>query len=111
MAAEPEHDGDDPDRALVRDPDGLEQGSDEVRDGRLADPTEREGGDGDPDLAHGEVGVEVAQRLAYDRRPRTSFLLQLHDARLPHAHQRELGGDEESVQAHQNEGHKEVKRG
>ncbi len=108
---EAEHDGDDADHTLVGDPDGLEQGLDEVRDGRLAYPAEREGGDRDTDLADREVGVEVAQRLAYDRGPRAAFLLQLHDARLAHAHQRELGGDEESIQAHKNEGHKEVKRG
>jgi hypothetical protein len=35
----------------------------------------------------------------------------LNDARLPHAHQRELGRNEETIQAHQDEGQKEIERG
>jgi len=82
-----------------------------VRNGRLTDPTERQGSNRNPNLADGEVGVEVAQRLAYHRGPRTAFLLELQDARLPHAHQRELGRNEETVKAHQDEGHKEIEPG
>src|SRR5215208_1864335 len=108
---EAENDGDDRDYPLVRDSYGLEDGTDKVRNGRLTDPTERQGSDRNPNLADGEVGVEVAQRLAYDRGSRTAFLLQLQDARLPHAHQRELGRNEETVQAHKDEGHKETEPG
>src|SRR5215218_196184 len=108
---EAEDDGDDPDDPLVRDPDRLEHGTNEVRDGRLADPTERQGSYRNPHLTNREIAVEVAQRLAYDRGPPATFLFQLYDARLPHAHQRELGRNEETVKAHQHEGQKEVKRG
>src|SRR5215218_5015466 len=94
---ETENDGDDRDYPLVRDSYGLEGGTDKVRNGRLADPTKRQGSNRNPNLADREVGVEVAQRLAYHRGPRTAFLLQLQDARLPHAHQRELGRNEETV--------------
>src|SRR5829696_10266104 len=105
------HDGDEADHTLVRNSYGPEQRLDEVRDGRLADPTKREAGDRNTDLVYRKVGVEVTQRLAHDRGPRDTLLLQLHEPRLAHTHQRELGGDEESVQAHENKGHKEVKRG
>src|SRR5829696_906948 len=108
---ETEYDGDDRDYPLVRNTCCLEQGTYEVRDGGLADPTKRQGGNRNPDLADGEIRVEVAQSLAYDGGPRTAFLLELHDARLPHAHQRELGRHEETVQAHQHEGQKEVEPG
>src|ERR671921_1515809 len=71
---EAEDDGDDRDYPLVRDPDGLEHGPDEVRDGGLADPAERQGRYRDSDLADREIGVQVAQRLAYDRGPPAAFL-------------------------------------
>src|SRR5215203_2666023 len=106
---EAENNGDEGDYPLVRDSYGLQHGTDEVRDSRLTDPPERQGSYRNPHLADGEVGVEVAQRLAYHRCPRTAFLLELQDARFPHAHQRELGRNEETVQAHQDEGHKETK--
>jgi hypothetical protein len=71
---EAEDDGDDRDYPLVCDPDGLEHGPDEVRDGGLADPAEGQGRYRDSDLADGEIGVQIAQRLAYDRGPPAAFL-------------------------------------
>ena len=59
---------------LVSNPDGSQHGPDEVRDGGLADPAERQGRYRDSDLANGEIGVQVAQRLAYDRGPSAAFL-------------------------------------
>ncbi len=85
-----------------------EDGLYEVRDRRLADPPEGQGGHGDPDLADGEVRVQVAQGLAHHAGPGAPLLLQLHDARLAHAHQGELRGHEERVEAHQDEGQQEV---
>src|SRR5918998_21217 len=60
---------------------------------------------------HTERLESRSRSVARDPRPRAALLLQLHEPRLAHAHQPELGGDEKSVQAHKNEGHKEVKRG
>ena len=71
---EAEDDGDDGDYPLVRDPHGLEHGPEEVRDGGLADPTERKRRYRNPDLADREIGVQVAQRLAYYRGPPATFL-------------------------------------
>jgi hypothetical protein len=82
-----------------------------MRHRRLADPTERQGGYRDPDLADGEVGIQVPQGVVYHAGPGAPLLLQLHDARLAHPHEGELGGHEEAVEAHQHQGHKEVKRG
>src|SRR5215211_6003800 len=72
---ETEYDGDDPDYPLVRDPHGLEHGTDEVRDGGLADPTQRQGGNRNSNLTDREIRVQVAQCLAYDGGPRAAFLL------------------------------------
>src|SRR5215210_9196501 len=71
---EAENDGDDGDYPLVRDSYGLPHGTDEVRDSRLTDPPERPGSYRNPHLTNREIAVEVAQRLAYDRGPRTAFL-------------------------------------
>src|ERR687897_786188 len=62
---EAEDNGDDGDDPLVRNSYSLQHRTDEVRDGRLADPTERQGSYCNPYLTDGEIGVQVAQRLAY----------------------------------------------
>ena len=78
---EPHDEGDDAHYALVGYASGPEERLDEVGHGRLAYPPEAQGCHRDPDLAHGEVAVEVPQSVAHHPRPNTTLLLELLDAR------------------------------
>src|SRR5918998_5218901 len=66
-------------------------------DRRFSDPPETKGGDGDPDLADGEIGVEVVQGVSHRPGLVATLLFELHEARLPHPHQRKLRRDEKAV--------------
>jgi hypothetical protein len=107
---EPKGHRDDAHDPLAHYPDLPQDRSDEMRDGRLADPAKPQGGYCDPDLANGEVGIQVPQGVVHDPGPDAPLLLQLHDARLPHPHEGELGRNEETVECHKHQGEEKVKR-
>jgi hypothetical protein len=107
---EPQDHRDDAHDSLASDPDRFQERSDEVGDGRFADPAESQGGYGDPDLADREVGIQVAQGVVHHACPSAPLLLQLHEARLPHPHEGKLGRHEETVERHQHKGHEKVKK-
>ncbi|OMP13004.1 hypothetical protein COLO4_02447 [Corchorus olitorius] len=96
--------GDAVDHLGAADADGAEQGFEQFGEGRLADPAQAQGGQGDAELAGGEVGVELVVHLLEDA-PAPAVLLGdgLHagGAQLDHG---ELGGDEEAVEQHEEEG-------
>ena len=74
---------------------------DQAVDGRLADETEGEAGDGDAELAGGHAAIEVGDRVHQRPRARLPLVHQLLDARSPDRDERELRGDEESVDRHE----------
>ena len=65
---------------------------------RLADPTKREAGDRDAELASRDVAIEVAHGVIDVAGARPALGDQLLHARSPHGHERELGRNEEAVQ-------------
>src|SRR5690606_18735530 len=84
-------------------PEGPDQGLDEARHGRLADPAEAQGSQRYPELARGQVGIEMPAHVAQDpaRWPigpghgLGAGAAQLHDG--------ELRRYEEAVEQHQEE--------
>ena len=69
----------------------------------LADPAEREAGEGDSELAGGDVAVEVADAVVDVARAGRPLGEELLDARAPHGDERELGRDEEAVEQYEEE--------
>src|SRR5918998_1346932 len=66
---EPEGHRDDAHDPLARYPYIFQERGDEVRDRRLADPTEPQGGHGDPDLTDREIGIQVPQGVVHHAGP------------------------------------------
>lgn len=84
--------------------DGAEQRAEQVGEGWLADPAEAEGGQGDAQLAGGEVGVQLVVHGAQDAAAPAVLVgdgFHAGGAQLDHG---ELGGDEEAVEQHEEEG-------
>ena len=82
----------------------VEERRDQMRERRLADPAERQRGDGDAELGRGEIGVEMVDRAlssVWAFAPPVGD--ELGDAAAAHRHQREFGGDEEAVGGHEDE--------
>ena len=74
-----------------------EQGLQEGRDHRLADPAEAERGHRDAELAGGEVGLEAARDVQRQPCRPAAVLGQALEPHLARLHERELGRDEERV--------------
>jgi len=83
---------------------------DDPGEGRLADPAQRQAGQGDAELGGGEIGVEVAEHVPRQAGPPVALRDVGLDLRRPHLDQGELGGDEEAVQSHQQEGEEQPPR-
>ncbi|MNQ74369.1 hypothetical protein D3C85_891240 [compost metagenome] len=92
------------DQLLRIDADVFQQGLQQVGEGRLADPAEAQGGQGDAQLAGREVGVQLVVYGAQDA-PAPAVLVgygfDAGGAQLDHG---ELGGHEEAVEQHEEEG-------
>ncbi|MNN01026.1 hypothetical protein D3C81_1136330 [compost metagenome] len=105
--------GNDEERGEERDPvddllrlnaDGRQQRFEQLGEGRLADPAEAEGGQGDAELAGGKIGVELVVHLAQDgAAPAVLFGDGLHAGRAQLDHG-ELGGNEEAVEQDEEKG-------
>ena len=80
----------------LRQPAGREA-QDDLGDRRLADPAERESGQRDAELHGGKELVDGVLELQHCARAGTAQRDQLLDARLPHADESELRGDEKTV--------------
>ena len=85
-----------------------QHGREQMLERGLADDAEADAGDGDAQLACGQVGVEVGHRVAQRARPTAPRVLQLGQLGRAHPGQRELGGDEERVGEHERGRDKEV---
>ena len=83
--------------------DRAEGGVEQAGERGLADPAEREAGEGDPELAGGDVAVEVADAVVDVARAGRPLGEELLDARAPHGDERELGRDEEAVEQDEEE--------
>ena len=75
----------------------MQQRLDRARERGLADPAEREGRDGDAELARRDVRIEVPDELPDQLCGHVAFLGELLDSRPPRRDQCELRGDEEAV--------------
>ena len=84
---------------------------DEVCEGRLADPAERQGREGDAELGRREVGIQAVGRLLQGRGVRPPLRDQLGDAAAAHRDQGELGRHEEPVGEHQDQDRKQSQCG
>ena len=74
-----------------------EQRLDQMRERRLADPPEREGGDGDAELRRRQIGVEAVDRALQRGGVHAPQGDEFGDAAAADGDQRELGGDKESI--------------
>ena len=81
----------------------FERRLDQVREGRLADPAQRQRGHRDPKLAGRDVGVEVADHLLRRLGGAVPLSGELFEARAADGDDRELGGHEEAVRQHQHD--------
>jgi hypothetical protein len=89
------------------DPQRVEEAVEERCHRRLADPAEAEGRHRDPELRRRDVVVDVARR-AQDQPSRPIALRRGRlQPTLAQAHQRELGGDEESVRQDEDDDRRE----
>jgi hypothetical protein len=75
----------------------VNQRLDQVADSRLADPTERETGEGNTELGCRDVGIEVVEEVENAPGAFLSFFLQLLDTRAANGDQREFGCNEEAI--------------
>ena len=76
---------------------GLQQRLDRAGECGLADPAQRQGRDRDPELARGDVRIQVSDELARQLGRRAAFRGKLLEPRPARRHQCELRGDEEAV--------------
>ncbi len=90
--------------------DADQQRLEEVRERRLADPAQRQARQRDAELGGRQVGVEVRDHVLRDLGAAVALAPDL-DLRRPHLDQRELGGDEEAVQEHEQERQRNGERG
>src|SRR6185503_13686951 len=88
-----------------------EERTDERRDGGLADPADREGGERDAKLRRGDVRVELRADRARAFRHDAARLRQLVELRLPDTDERVLGRDEEPVQEDEEDGDEYGRKG
>ncbi|MCY1351417.1 hypothetical protein D9M69_376820 [compost metagenome] len=89
------------DQLLRLDADGLEQRLQQVGEGRLADPAEAQGGQGDAQLAGRQVGVQLVVHGAQDAAPPAVLVGDGFDAGGAQLDHGELGGHEEAVEQHE----------
>jgi len=75
-----------------------EDGRKDVGEGEFAEPADPEAGQRDADLGGGEIGVEMAQQVKGRARAKNLFRRQTLETRFTHLHERELGGDEKTVE-------------
>ena len=76
----------------------------EPRQKRFADPPEGETGEGDPELARAQEGVEPRDDVFRDAGPPVPGEGQFVDPTARRRNDGELGGDEETVEQHQEQG-------
>ena len=72
-----------------------------MREGRLADPAQGEGGDGDAELGRGEIGIEMLDGALQRFGIGASGRDQLDDAAAADRDERKFGGDEKAVSENQ----------
>jgi hypothetical protein len=77
--------------------DGMQQRLDHPSERGLADPAERQGRDGNAELARGDVRVQVPDELAGQLCGHVAFRGKLLDSRPPRRDQSKFRGDEEAV--------------
>jgi hypothetical protein len=82
-----------------------------VGEGRLANPAERDAGDGDAKLGRGDVGVEVIEAAQDRGGPPVSFRGQMLDAGAPDGNEGKFRGDEEPVGENEGDDGEQRKRG
>jgi hypothetical protein len=83
-----------------------EQGDDglkKVRQRRLADPTQAQAGEGDPQLSGGDEAIGLGHGALGPRRGAVTLACELSNARAADADQRKLCRDEESIRQHEND--------
>ena len=68
---------------------------------RFPQPTKPEARCSNPNLAGGEIGVEVISNLPYKARPLHSFGSQRIELTIPDFDQRKFGNDKESVEKYE----------
>src|SRR5262249_61803032 len=68
---------------------------------RVAEPAERPAGERDAQLRRGDRVVEALDELAHRERPKAPLVDELLDTCPPYLDDRELGGDEEAVERHE----------
>ena len=75
----------------------------QLGDGRLAEEADAERGHRDPELAGGQVLVDVVELLERERGAADALVAHLLEPRLTRAHEAELGRHEEAVRGDQNQ--------
>ena len=83
----------------------------QVLERRLGQGAEADAGDGDPELAGGEIGVDLLHGMPRRLGARLALLLELDHLAEPHPGDRELGRHEEGVQTDEEEGADDAHRG
>ena len=79
--------------------------------GRLAEPADGQGGQGNAQLASGQVGVDVGRHIAGRLSAAALFGHGHIDLAAAHAHQRELGHDEKRVHQQEQDNEQQAKCG
>ena len=87
-----------------------EPGREAVRENLLADRTERERGQGDPELHRRDEMRRVARDPHHRARGAAALVGELLQPRAAHGHERVLGRDEEAVQQDQNGNGEQLER-
>ena len=82
----------------------------DARDGRLADPAQRQTAERDAKLNCRKKVAEILLKTADNAGSRIAFRDELFDARLADADQSKLGGDEEAVRQNQDDDGDAVKK-
>jgi hypothetical protein len=94
----------------AQDPRGLaEDGLEQMGERALADDPDAEARDRDPELAGGQVGVDVVDGVPDRARTGLAITLEVVDLGRSHAGDRELGGDEERVPGDEHDRQGELK--
>ena len=90
--------------------DGPQQPIDQMGEGWLTNPPQRERRDRDAELGSGDVAVEVLQRDLDRSRPSQALSGHLVDLAAAGSDERELGGDKEAVERDERENGNETGR-
>ena len=88
-----------------------QQRLEQARERRLADPAQGQARQRDAELRRRQVGVEVREHVLGEPGAAVAFAELDLDLRRPHLDQRELRGDEEAVQDHEQDRQRDRDRG